>query len=72
MNRSLSQKLNRGTVKLTDFINQIDFTNINKTFHPKIKEYTFFKLAIKLVKKQTSKDTRRLRKFHAFNQITRD
>jgi hypothetical protein len=41
MDRAGKYKVNRGTINLTEVIDQMDLTDIYKTFHPKSKEYTF-------------------------------
>ena len=42
MGRSSNQKLNKETMALNDTLDQMDLTDIFRTFHPKAVEYTFF------------------------------
>ena len=45
MDRSSRQKINKETRALNDTIDQIDLTDIYRTFHPKRADYTFFSSA---------------------------
>ena len=45
MDRSSRQKINKETEPLNDTIDQIDLTDIYRTFHPKTADYTLFSSA---------------------------
>ena len=45
MDRSSRQKINKETMALNDTLDQMDLTDIFRTFHPKAAEYTFFSSA---------------------------
>ena len=43
--RSSKQKTNKETQVLNDTLDEMDFIDIFRTFHPNVKEYTFFSSA---------------------------
>ena len=45
MDRSSKQKINKQIMTLNDTLDQMDFTDIFRTFHPKAIEYTFISSA---------------------------
>ena len=45
MNRSSKMKINKETQAVNDTLNEIDYIDIYRTFHPKTTEYTFFSSA---------------------------
>ena len=42
VDRSSKQKINKETSILNDTLDQMDFTDISRAFHPKAAKYTFF------------------------------
>ena len=42
MDRSTKQKINKETQTLNDTLDQLDLTDIYRTFHPKTMNFTFF------------------------------
>ena len=44
-NRSSTQKINKLTQAFNDTLDQTDLNDINRAFHPKAAEYTFFSTA---------------------------
>ena len=45
MDRSSKQKINRETQVLNDTLDEMDFIDIFRTFHPNVEKYTFFSSA---------------------------
>ena len=45
MDRSTKQEINKETQTLNDTIDELDLTDIYRTFHPKTKNFTFFSSA---------------------------
>ena len=46
MGRSSKQKINKETEVLNDTLDEMDLTEIFRTFHPNAEEYTFFSRAL--------------------------
>ena len=45
MDRSTRQKINKETQALNNTLDQMDLISVNRVFHPKVAEYTFFSSA---------------------------
>ena len=45
VDRSTKQKISKETQTLNDTIDQLDLIDIDRTFHPKTKNFTFFSSA---------------------------
>ena len=78
MDRSSRQKINKETQALNDTLDQINLTDIYRTFHPKAAEYTFFSSAhrtlsrIDHILRHRSRPDKflKLKLFQAFSPIT--
>ena len=77
MDRSSNQKIQKETMALSDTLNQMDLTDIFRTFYPKAAEYTFFSSAHGMFSRidhilghESALSTKRLRPYHAYFQTT--
>jgi len=76
MDRLPKQKINKETMALNDTVDQMDLTDIFRTFHPKAAEHTFFSSAhgsfsrIDHITNQATASTKRLRSYHAYFPTT--
>ena len=77
MDRSSNQKINKETMALKDTLDQMDLTDIFRTFHPKAAEYTFFSSAHVIFSRidhtlghKSALSTKRSRSYHAYFQTT--
>ena len=69
MDRSSRHKNNKETQALNEALDQIDLTDIYRTFHPKAREYTFFsstlRVTISWAMNQASVTLRKLKTYQA-------
>ena len=78
MDRSSKQKINKETRALNDTLDQMDLTDIFRTFHPKAANTHSFRVHMEhspeqityWVTNQASTSTKRLRSYHAYFQTT--
>ena len=79
MDRSSKQKINKETQVLNDTLDEMDLTDIFRTFHPNAEEYTFFSSAcgtfsridhISWVTNQASVNLRKLKLYQASSLTT--
>ena len=78
MDKSSKQKINKEIKALNDTLDQMDITDIFRTFHPKATKYIFFssthgtfsRIDHFLVTNQVSTSTKRLGSFSAYLQTT--
>ena len=80
MDRSSKQNIQKDIVSLNNTLEEIDFTDIHRDFHPKEAKYTFFsslhgtfsKIDHMTGHKQASTTSRKLKSYQAFSLTTRD
>ena len=71
MDRSFRQKISKETQALNDTLDQMDLTDIYRTFHRKAAEYTFFsRWTTSWATNQASVNLRKLKSYQASFQTT--
>ena len=78
MDSSSKQKINKETMALSDTLDEMDLTDIFRTFYPKAADYTLFlsahgtfsRINYILGHKSALNSTKRLRSYYAYFQTT--